>query len=350
MNRILFLLGISLLFLGACNKERPKVYNVPDLIEPYVQSFVAEANARGISLVVDDLVVEYGENLELNGTGAAGLCHYETSDVGPRIQLDTTSENWSIHSYSQEMLVFHEFGHCILNLGHDAGLLTNGGFKTLMKPSGEPIFAGFNEFKREYYLDYLFNAEETSEPDWATAVTYNDVADIDPTFILQEDFEIFLSAPWDEGEVSNGIYTLSTETSLQSTMTKTINTDRDFEIETRLQIVEGSSFANCLTWGGNGGAFGSTPKYYQFGYNTSKDCIIFDTDTRNYVSAPSDKIDPNGFNKLTIRKQGDMMYFFINEQFHDLISFQEFYGNRIGFLVQDGAVMQIDYLYIYYLD
>jgi len=349
MNKVFFLLGVSLLFLGACNKERPKVYNVPGLIEPYVQSFVAEANARGIDLVVDDLVVEYGENLELNGTNAAGLCHYETNDVGPRIQLDTTSQNWSIHPYSRELLIFHELGHCVLNLNHDNTLLANGGFKTLMKASGEPIFAGFNEFKREYYLDYLFNTE-TAEPDWATAVSYDDVVDITPTFILKEDFEGFLSAPWDEGQVSNGIYNLTTETSLQSTLTKTINTERDFEIETRFQVVEGPSFASCLTWGGNGGAFGSTPKYYQFGYNINKDCIIFNRNTNDYVSVPSNKIDATGFNKLTIRKQGDMMYFFINEQFHDLISFQEFYGNRLGFLVQDGAVMQVDYLYAYYLD
>ncbi|RMG64730.1 MAG: hypothetical protein D6722_16640, partial [Bacteroidetes bacterium] len=167
--------NLSLLFLGpflllsACKREDipPKAYEVPAIIQPYVDAFEQEAAARGLDLNIDNLTVEFGTDLQ--GGDAAGLCTFASqNNPTPRIQLDTTSFNWRNNEYHREILVFHELGHCILNRLHRDDLLPNGNIASMMRSTGEQIYGGsLNGFKRDYYLDELFDPN-TPAPDWAT--------------------------------------------------------------------------------------------------------------------------------------------------------------------------------------
>ena len=75
-----------------------------------------------------------------------------------------------------EVLIFHELGHCVLGRLHQNDYLPNGDPKSLMIQNELDQYAcvydlsGDNDcnnlFKREYYLDELFDPT-TPTPDWA---------------------------------------------------------------------------------------------------------------------------------------------------------------------------------------
>ncbi len=355
MNHYKFLCFLAcLFFLASCQKERPKVYEVPNDIQVYIDNFEAEAQARGHSIIVDDLVVEFGFNLEADGTEAAGLCHYETTDVGPRIQLDTTSENWQAHLESRETLIFHELGHCVLNRPHINNTLANGNYKSIMKASGEPIFAAFNTFKRDYYLDELFNPG-TPAPDWASGIAYNAIAGVDSNYVLKENFNSNFNNNWLTGEfdvilaIEDGVYSLKSnvENPIYVSRVLNIDTNKDFQIETSIKVIQGAQFSNCLLWGSKEGDNNNPAELYQYGFNQDKDCIVFNNKTGDYVSQPTSALVEGEFNKLTIRKVGDKMYFFVNEEFREVTDFMPFHGNEIGFLTPGLTEMEVDYVYVF---
>ncbi len=157
---------------GACNKEQETVYSVPDELQSYVDTLVAEAALRGVKLdLSDNLIIEYG----LNSEGIlCGSCVF----VGEQLKIEINRERqcWS-DEITKEALMLHMLGHCALRrIDHDDALLPNGDAKSLM--NGEFIdqyacifdLSGENDcnnlFKRKYYLDELFNPE-TAIPDWA---------------------------------------------------------------------------------------------------------------------------------------------------------------------------------------
>ncbi|MEM7658621.1 MAG: hypothetical protein AAF399_21025 [Bacteroidota bacterium] len=166
-----FLLIAFFLVLQACRPEEipPNVREIPELIEPYIELFEQEAAKRGQNITIDNLIVEFEE--DLRGGDAAGLCTFASeSSPTPHIRLDTTSFNWRNNEFHRELLVFHELGHCILNRLHRDDELPNGNFTSIMRSTGEQLYGGnLNYFKREYYLDELFD-ESTPAPEWATDI------------------------------------------------------------------------------------------------------------------------------------------------------------------------------------
>ncbi|TAE60242.1 MAG: hypothetical protein EAZ89_01710, partial [Bacteroidetes bacterium] len=150
------LLLASLFLLQACKDDEPvKVYDVPSIIQPYIDLFEQEAAARGQTLNIDNLKVEF--ETDLQGGDAAGLCTFASPNTPtPHIRLDTTSYNWQNNEYHREILIFHELGHCILNRLHKDDVLPNGNYASIMRSTGEQLYGGsLNAFKRDYYLDEL---------------------------------------------------------------------------------------------------------------------------------------------------------------------------------------------------
>lgn len=158
--------------LASCNKEQDTVYNVPEELQPYVDTLLLEAGRRGISLSVNDnLIIAYGSQTE--GI-LCGSCVF----IGEqrRIEINEAMKCWS-DEVTREALMLHMLGHCVLKrIEHDDSSLPNGDPKSLM--SGEFIdqyacifdLGGSNDcnnlFKRKYYLDELFNPD-TPVPAWA---------------------------------------------------------------------------------------------------------------------------------------------------------------------------------------
>ena len=360
MNKIKipFLLSIVCLMLS-CKKERPKVYTVPSELQSYIDKFEQESGIRGEVLFIDDLVVEYGENLELDNVTAAGLCHYETDDTGPRIELDTTSLNWDINEHSREALVFHELGHCILDRPHINTRMKNGNYKSIMKASGEPVFAGFNLFKRDYYIDELFDSN-TPEPDWANVPEYSSVSVLNKTNVFTESFSDNSNQWYTAGSgqviasINNGVYKLESTIEDPRFVSKEVDIDSnaDFEIEMSIKIVQGNEFATCAIWGSSDGseATEEPAKLNYYGFNIAEDVILLDTFTGDYLSLTNNSIDSNGFNKLTIRRQGEFVYFYVNETFHEIITFQEFYGNLMGIIIPSLTTLEVDFINVYRID
>lgn len=173
MNKILPIILISLL-LGCSKDEFEPVYNVPEEFQPIVESFLAEAQKRGYSIEISNMIITYADDLD---SKVCATCYSNgNSENEQKIISINANQCWA--NYQQkEVLIFHELGHCILNREHDDSSLPNGDPKSMMIKDnirvyspcvylfGNTVVCDFT-FKREYYLDELFD-ESTPIPDWA---------------------------------------------------------------------------------------------------------------------------------------------------------------------------------------
>jgi len=132
--------------------------NIDSNLLPYVESFINEAKIRGIDIYPDNLKVNFGC---LNGE-AEGRTLYETSSI----IIDSSSNAWK--SGMREQLVFHELGHLLLNRGHDNNFYESKPFnicKSIMSSNDSPYYEKKYSFRREYYINELFNPNEP-KPSW----------------------------------------------------------------------------------------------------------------------------------------------------------------------------------------
>jgi len=127
-----------------------------------------------------------------------------------------------------------------------------------------------------------------------------------------------------------------------------IDESRDYEIETNIKFVKGKpNTGHALLWGKDpdrdyGFYFTGQQSYkiskYDGGY---VDFTPFQTNTI---------IKPNDYNKLTIRKIGAKMYFFINEELVHNMDSQPLFGQSIGLQVGGSSVIYVDDLVLSYLN
>jgi hypothetical protein len=120
----------------------------------YVARFEESAASYGRAVTVTDLVVEFGEVEAVPGEsgGARGVCSAATGQT-PVVTL--SREAWDRSSDAErEELVFHELGHCLLGLTHEAGINSDGIPTSVMNPTeiGGAIYKQY----REFYLRGLF--------------------------------------------------------------------------------------------------------------------------------------------------------------------------------------------------
>jgi hypothetical protein len=349
----LWLLLLSGLLFSACRREEPimiDTYQVPEIVQPYINRFEMEARARGYDIQIDSLIVEFGSDLQ--GGDAAGVCTFANRQSPiPHIELDTTSYNWQNNEYHRETLVFHELGHCILNRrNHRDDVLPNGNIASIMRSYGEQVYGGnLNYFKRAYYLDELFDVN-TPTPDWALDFpTYTATEGRSREALLTEDF-IDNRHRWNLGinnEVSSDIVNgnfvfeaLADDAYISPLSGIVIDQEQDFELETSIKLVSGDRSV-MLLWAGSGVA-----DYNYFGLSSDSAAFV-----GNWVSGISiirelDFFDPNDYNKVTVRKLGDFYHLYINEQYFDVMEVEPFNGNLLGFYVGTRSKMLVDYLYV----
>ena len=133
-----------------------------------------------------------------------------------------------------------------------------------------------------------------------------------------------------------------------------IDTHKDFEIETRIKILNGNSdhknYYSMLFWGREA----MNAYYFTFAKDgfvsvefcdgkNQNDCI-----TKN-GSLQKTMLNPDEFNVYKIRKAGSTYSFFVNgTQFYKM-PFAPFFGNLIGFGAGRKVSLAIDYLKITYL-
>ncbi|MBV6645808.1 MAG: hypothetical protein KI790_10185 [Cyclobacteriaceae bacterium] len=167
---------VAVIFFTCKSENEPtREGYIPDQIQPYADTFIAEAKKRGVTVSLDNLIVEFEEGIELNGQqNLTGLCRNSTSLNTPVIILDTTLGWWQSGELAREEVIFHELGHCILGRPHEDRLLENDNYASIMRTSSPLLYAKlpgtvssvFKVHRREYYLDELFLKTDT-EPCWA---------------------------------------------------------------------------------------------------------------------------------------------------------------------------------------
>lgn len=166
-----------LLTVWACDKDETSpsfTYQVAMQYRPHVQTFIMEAEKRGIQIDTTNLIMEGVETLP---DSICGLCNHTSSQSDrQKVVQFNTSQHCAESLMELEALVLHELGHCFLGRLHDDTLLPNGDPKSIMKTGGRKMYAPCtyqfgnepcdNTFKRAYYLDELFDPA-TPVPDWA---------------------------------------------------------------------------------------------------------------------------------------------------------------------------------------
>lgn len=153
------------------------------------------------------------------------------------------------------------------------------------------------------------------------------------------------------GSIYNGYYTWEAQTASTATTLKEIyiSTSKDFEIEGKFKRVSGekTSTLQSLLWG-----CGGTKKNY-FGFTADGSFRISWYDGSNYYAykdwTNTSSISKYGYNKMTIRKIGNNMYFFINGTFVHSMAYKALFGNKIGFQAASNSKLSIDYLKVSYL-
>ena len=353
---ILLLQGLILVLFQTCKSSSDVTgtrVSIPDTFQPYVDKFIAEGKARGVSIDLNKngLIVLYAS---LKSRDAAGLCAYKDPN---EVTIDPASWLNSPESY-KEFVIFHELGHCILDRRHRNDVLPNGEWTSIMR--GDPETPGrtwttnYNGARRKYYLDELFN-QSVGTPTFATQTyQYSDYPANKKTTIYATDFSTddnrWLTdvTPDATGKIEGGVYTYQRKSSFGYVGTDIkIDTTKNFEIETDLKILTASNFTGLVFGGEREESF--TYLLYQldgsmiFGQNLRINNSLF------YPLKPA-QLKIGSFNKFTVRKIGKMYYFFVNEQFFYANEYLGFTGNIIGFFTSGTATIQVDNFKVSYLN
>lgn len=276
LARTLFLISV---FVG-CGKNDP-VYNVAPDFQPYVDRFIDQAAQRGIDIDFDDtgLSIVFREAAM---TESSGVCRGNHEiEIEKLFWDDLTDEE-------KEGLIFHELGHCELDRRHKNDLLANGEWASRMRGSPIPddlsAVINYNEERREYYIEELFN-EDAPAPDWVN---------IEDTY---------------PREILDTVINISDVESFESSLG--IPLSADFEIEITIDIQDNGSWMG-FAWGGQ------TPDEEMLvAYNGSKTFIITSGNRvwgTMYQQNDFDKLNDR-INTVTVRRRGDRYFVFLNESF-----------------------------------
>lgn len=119
----------------------------------YKNEFILSANKNKAKLDSREILISFDDQHQLTDT-QLGLCSHNPGGVSKiiikRRYWDTTS------IYDRRQLIFHELGHCWLDLKHDNEFLSNGVEASLMYFKHINI-SRYNRFTSDYYETQLFS-------------------------------------------------------------------------------------------------------------------------------------------------------------------------------------------------
>jgi len=308
----------------------------------------------------------------------AGYCE---SDREPH--LITIQKSWweNVPDRDRERLLFHELGHCVLKRSHKNGLTDGREFLSIMQGNGtqSPFyqdrnqFVNYSGFRKSYYVDELFD-DNTSRPLWDNIrVKYDDLDTLDRENLFYDDFTdnqnnwFVDSTDLHQGKIENGFYTfLSNSSRFFPSQQISIDPARNFQIEIRLKnnqrgayLFFGSdengesqyfSYQDNLGFGPNG--YIRDGNKYGYIFRSSSDVEPF---VHQYALKPLRDFSMEEFVLMSIRREGDRLYYFINEKLFYVNDFYPFTGDRIAFIPNgsgDGLEEKeliLDYLKVDYI-
>jgi len=280
--RILFIF-IIFLFVTTCRKTHVQI--IPDEVRPIVNLFFEEGKKRGFQqLLYDfDLEIVFVDFL----ADANGICYSSQH----KIELDR--DDWSrMDTQTKEWVVFHELGHCILGRGHINSQLPNGECKSCMK-GGDPNFdCSLNLYSskwRSFYLDELFNDLNLS-PDWYEAE------------------QLFL-IPDEEKEI---IYETQNDTLVPFEMNfSQLDQERDFIFEA--EFINRKDDLVTISWDN---------KIFQYVNSNVRSVMLMKQEAENTFDYFFNNQNFDGNIKLTVRKEEDFQFFYVNEKLVHKMEYQ----------------------------
>ncbi|MFT5914669.1 MAG: hypothetical protein ACJAWV_003265 [Flammeovirgaceae bacterium] len=154
------------------------------------------------------------------------------------------------------------------------------------------------------------------------------------------------------GYMEGGVYKWTApETGLASAIKLLhVDTSKDFEIEGKFKYISSpkDDMLQSLVWGCD-----QTNRMNYFGFTPDGSFRVSKYENNDYTAYKdwdkSTAISKYGWNKMTIRKVGSTMYFFINETKIHSMPFKPFFGDHMGFQAATGATLHIDYIRVSYL-
>jgi hypothetical protein len=173
MKRLLTAGLLALILSCEQNNPQPTTYRIDEELLPYLETFLAEANSRGLEFERENLIIEFGTAAE----EVCGQCLISKNGGQRKITIVQNSVCWEYRpAQTREALVFHELGHCLLERNHREDKLPNGAQASIMYsgndgPYNPCVYVIGNDTscnktgRRSYYIDELFNPS-TPVPDW----------------------------------------------------------------------------------------------------------------------------------------------------------------------------------------
>lgn len=165
MNKAIYiiLMLLSSILMG-CQQDLPdQASYIEEEFVLFYQKFIDEAEVRESDLDEFNLVIEFADLSSMPGGRVNGVCSSPSGSRNRTVRIDR--EKWKIKTIAEkEILIFHELGHCILDLDHDSSTITkvvNEG-RTTWKDVPGSIMASltlqdhFYLENRVFYLDQLF--------------------------------------------------------------------------------------------------------------------------------------------------------------------------------------------------
>jgi len=142
----------SIFYITACSDDPEIVIDTE--IQPYLDSFLIEGEARGIEIDLSDLHLSAYIS-ETSSDEIIGQClHFGEEHkeiVIARAFWDDASD------IEKEFIVFHELGHCILDRSHNDTTDGQGRCLSIMNSGSIRCRNLYNSDTRPVFLDELFN-------------------------------------------------------------------------------------------------------------------------------------------------------------------------------------------------
>lgn len=206
----------------------------------------------------------------------------------------------------------------------------------------QKISADYIKIKKEEKTQIINN---NKQPSSETILTENFTDNQQNWSMLKNEYVTY--------DMHNGMYYLAhklKEGGYSSTILKSFDTTKNFEIATKITKINGvSNYPYGLMWGksqGNSLRFFITDTGYYKIVRTinGKEEVIFKWAKSPYINKN------NGVsNVLAVRKERNHYKFYINNNYVNEIDFEPFYGNNLGFVLYNQQKIGIDYLTIKYI-
>lgn len=149
-RRLIACMGMVFSVLTGCGKGIDTAEN-DVTFDPYLNRFIAEAEAHGMDTAHwDGIGVTFGET-----DGASGRCK---TGMSRHIVVSETAWKTARSEEQREMIMFHEFGHCLLGRSHRNDE-TTGAYRvpcSLMNANRFPDWDDYSKH-RTAYVDELFS-------------------------------------------------------------------------------------------------------------------------------------------------------------------------------------------------